>query len=65
MEITPTIKIVFAFFLGLGSMMDDTAIKEMDTVLATISLIGLAIFLNWTRQQMSQGGKDINNPFRK
>jgi hypothetical protein len=46
-------------------MMDDTAIKEMDTVLATISLIGLAIFLNWTMQQISQGGKDINNPFRK
>ncbi|MCP3889028.1 MAG: hypothetical protein GY702_09170 [Desulfobulbaceae bacterium] len=63
MKITPSIKIVFGFFIGLGGMFYDTGIREIDTILTIIGLVGFAIFIDGTRQLQKQGGKDVKNPW--
>lgn len=65
MKFKPTIKIVLGFFLGIGAIMYDTGIKEIDTILMIIGLVGFAIFANGTREQMRLSGKDVKNPFIK
>jgi hypothetical protein len=65
MKNRPIIKIVFGFFLGLGAIMYDTGINELDTFLMTIGLVGFAIFVNGTREQIRLSGKDVINPYVK